>query len=133
TTSPVSAILQPKIVISLTTVIVLLILFSLGQEMNRRWQIEREVVRLEQEADEVQKHVTELANLNQYFRTPDFQERLAREKLNYRAPGEEVVLIPEDEQVSEVPLESQQIQRATVVSVPLKWWNAFFGQPALGT
>lgn len=128
-----SRMLQPKIVISLTTVIVLLILFSLGQEMNRRWQIEREVAKLEQEADEVQKHVTELANLNQYFRTPDFQERLAREKLNYRAPGEEVVLIPEDEQVSEVPLESQQIHRETLVSIPLKWWNAFFGQPALGS
>ncbi len=96
--------------------------------MNRRWQIEREIGKLEAQANEVQKHVTELANLNQYFRTPDFQERLAREKLNYRAPGEEVVLIPENEQVSEVPLTSQAIPRDTVVSIPLKWWNAFFGQ-----
>lgn len=128
-----SRILQPRIVVSLTLVIVLLILFSLGQEMNRRWQIEREVVKLEQEADAVQKQVTELANLNQYFRTPDFQERLAREKLNYRAPGEEVVLIPEDEQVSEVSISSQQIERVAVISIPLRWWNAFFGPAALGS
>jgi cell division protein FtsB len=123
----VSAILQPRIVVGVAAVIVLFILLSLGQEMNRRWQIEREVARLEAQANDVQRNVTELENLNQYFRTSDFQERLAREKLNFRAPGEEVVLIPEDEQLSEVAVGTQQIQRESVISIPVQWWNAFFG------
>lgn len=121
-----SRILHPRIVLSVTGVIVLLILFSLAQEMNRRWQIEREVVRLNQEADGLKKNVIELQNLNQYFRTADFQERLAREKLNYRAPGEEVVLIPEDEQPQEVSIKNQIINRGIDPSIPLKWWNTFF-------
>jgi cell division protein FtsB len=113
--------------VGVAAVIVLFILLSLGQEMNRRWQIEREVARLEAQANDVQRNVTELENLNQYFRTSDFQERLAREKLNFRAPGEEVVLIPEDEQLSEVAVGTQQIQRESVISIPVQWWNAFFG------
>ncbi|MBI3251504.1 MAG: septum formation initiator family protein [Candidatus Andersenbacteria bacterium] len=122
-----SALLQPRIVIGTTTIIILLILFSLGQEMSRRWQVERAVAQLEVEAGTLKKSVTELENLNQYFKTSDFQERLAREKLNYRAPGEEVVLVPEDSQVDEDVVGSQLIDRALVVPTPLKWWNAFFG------
>ena len=122
-----SALLQPRIVIGTTTIIILLILFSLGQEMSRRWQVEREVAQLEVEAGALKKSVTELENLNQYFKTSDFQERLAREKLNYRAPGEEVVLVPEDSQVDEEVVGSQLIDRVLIVPTPMKWWNAFFG------
>src|SRR3989344_704318 len=122
-----SALLQPRIVIGTTTIIILLILFSLGQEMSRRWQVEREVARLEVEAGALKKSVTELENLNQYFKTSDFQERLAREKLNYRAPGEEVVLVPDDSQLDEEVVGSQLIDRVLVVATPMKWWNAFFG------
>jgi len=122
-----SALLQPRIVIGTTTIIILLILFSLGQEMSRRWQVEREVARLEVEAGALKKSVTELENLNQYFKTSDFQERLAREKLNYRAPGEEVVLVPDDSQLDEEVVGSQLIDRVLVVPTPMKWWNAFFG------
>jgi len=129
-----SKLLRPRIVLTVTGTIVVFILFSLAQEMNRRWQVEREVSRLEQEAQELQKNVIELENLNQYFKTPDFQERLAREKLNYRAPGEEVVLIPEQEQPKEVETVKSQLIKPTISSsVPLRWWNAFFSAepPAL--
>lgn len=121
-------LLNPRLVLSVTGIVVVFILLSLGQEMNRRWQIEREVNRLEQEADTLKKSVVELEHLNQYFRTSDFQERLAREKLNYRAPGEEVVLIPENEVAGEGPVESLEIAKAEP-PIALKWWNVFFVDP----
>lgn len=123
-----SRVLQPRFVLTATGVAVLFILLSLGQEVNRRWQIEREVTRLEQEAGSLKKGVVELQHLNEYFRTPDYQERLAREKLNYRAPGEEVVLIPEGEAPREGEVVSQEVQRKEM-SIPLKWWYVFFVDP----
>ncbi len=119
--------LRPNIIIGVTAVIVLFIMLSLAQEMNRRWQVQKEVARLEGEVRELANSVVELDNLNQYFRTDDFQERLAREKLNYRAPGEEVVLIPEQE-LNPVNEETPDLERGDLPSsLPLRWWNQFFG------
>ena len=106
-----------------TVVVVLLLLVSLAQEMNRRFQIQREVQRLEHEVNELEKSVVELENLNQYFKTPDFQERLAREKLSYQAPGEQLVLVP-DERVEENELNPEQ--EIAAYGIPEQWWRLFF-------
>lgn len=117
--------LRPKLIIGTTTVIVILILLSLTQEMNRRWQVQEEVSKLESNVKDLEKNVIELEQLNQYFRSDDYQERLAREQLNYKAEGEKVVLIPEKDLV-ETP-SSQVIESDEEhVSLPLRWWKAFF-------
>lgn len=118
-------VLSPRIILSAAGILVLFILTSLVQEMNRRLQVQREISRLEQEVRTVEKKVIEMENLNQYFRTDAFQERMAREKLNYRAPGEEVVLLPD--QTGERPAPPAAEQDSVERSIPLKWWRAFFG------
>ncbi|OGY31699.1 MAG: hypothetical protein A3C02_01550 [Candidatus Andersenbacteria bacterium RIFCSPHIGHO2_02_FULL_45_11] len=118
------AVFRPQIVLAITGVIALLILFSLAQEANRRWQIQREVSRLEQEVSDMEKSLVALQQLNEYFRTPDYKERLAREQLNFRAPGEKVVLIPERSGVPVATTKATQEQK--VVSIPLRWWYLFF-------
>lgn len=115
---------RPTLFLSVAGIIVLFILISLAQELNRRMQLQREVQRLESEAKELKKSVIELDNLNQYFRTDDYQERLAREKLNYSNPGEKVVLIPEAKIAEEVSGEKNEAANSD--SVPLKWWKIFF-------
>jgi cell division protein FtsB len=117
-------------IIGVTVFIILLILLSLAQEMNRRWQVQREVQRLEQQVRDLQTNVVELENLNQYFRTEDFQERLAREKLNFRAVGEQVVLIP-DEELTTDDRSRQSAQPASSLAIPLRWWHIFFVDPLL--
>ena len=107
-------------------VITLLIFVSLAQEMNRRLQVQREVIKLEQDVQSMQKTVIELKNLNQYFQTDAYQERLAREKLNYSAPGEKVVLIPDQQYVNSPP--SEEIASTADISIPEKWWRIFFVQ-----
>lgn len=120
---------SPKVVAGVVGVIAVFILSSLAQEMNRRLQVRREVVRLEQEARLLEKRLVELDHLNQYFRTDAFQERMAREKLNYKAEGEKVVLIA-DPPFSEVP---PIVDNAADVpaSTPLRWWHLFFGEAVL--
>lgn len=116
-------ILRPKLIIGVTVIVALTVLLSLAQEMNRRFQIQREVRRLETEVADMQRTITQLENLNQYFRTDDYQERLAREKLNYQAPGEKVVLIPDEARVMETEAE-QATER--VLPIVEKWWRIFF-------
>lgn len=116
---------KPKLILGTTAVIVVLILLSLGQEVNRRWQVQREVTKLEQDVQQLQKNVIELKHLNQYFRTDDYQERLAREKLNYRAEGEHVVLIP-DEDIQEEARPELPHDTPAEPSNPVLWWEVFF-------
>lgn len=122
--------LRPKLVIGITSVVVLLILLSLAQEMNRRWQVQREVQQLDAEVQDLQKNVIELEHLNQYFRTDDYQERLAREKLNYRSQDEQVVLIPEEDLPDErsLPKPTDEDERDPI---PLRWWKLLFVDPIL--
>lgn len=118
-------IFRPHILLGITGAIALLILFSLAQEANRRWQVQREVARLENEVREAEKSIVALQQLNEYFKTSDYKERLAREQLNFRAPGEKVVLIPEKDGVAIAPTSSQKNQEGPLL-IPLKWWYLFF-------
>lgn len=118
-------LLRPKVVLGVAGLIIFFILLSLAQEMNRRWQVQREVRQLEQQVRGMERSVVELENLNQYFRTDDYQERLAREKLDYRAPGEKVVLIPEED-VSSSEASAAEEQDSPSVSIPERWWHIFF-------
>ena len=123
--------IRPNTVAILTGIIVFFILLSLAQEVNRQWQVEREVRELENEVKNMQASIVELENLNQYFKTDDFQERLAREKLNYQAAGEQVVLIPDEDlniQDREVFKDSN---KTDAISYPLAWWEVFFGAEPL--
>lgn len=116
--------LQPKIIFGVTAVVALFIVTSLAQEMNRRIAVQREVLRLEHEADNMHKSLIELENLNQYFRTDDYQDRVAREKLNYNAPGEKVVVITESTDKGSALKSSEN--ESELISIPERWWRLFF-------
>lgn len=107
----------------MTGVVAIIVVLSLVQEMNRRLQIQREVRQLEAQAEEMKRTIASLENLNQYFKTDDYQERLAREKLNYQAPGETVVLIPDEEAVA---AGAKPAPPERVVPIIEKWWRVFF-------
>ncbi len=115
-----------KLGLAAAGIVAVLIIFSLVQEMNRRLSVQREIVRLESEANKLEKNLIQMENLNQYFKTDDFAELMAREKLNYRAAGEKVVLIPETEAVRDESEEGEAIDNR---SIPKRWWDAFFTKP----
>ncbi|MFH1354331.1 MAG: septum formation initiator family protein [bacterium] len=119
---------SPKIMISIATVVVIFILVSLAQEMNRRLQVQREVAGLQQEVRNMEKKVIEMESLNQYFGTDDFLERMAREKLGFKAEGETVVLVTEDQPQAEPQIAGMQIAQEGI-STPRKWWHVFFVAP----
>ena len=60
-----------------------------------------------------------------YFQTLSFKEKEAREKLGYKAPGENVVSLPmdkEEDKVADKELGDVQIKTPNYIL----WWNYFF-------
>lgn len=98
------------------------------REAYRSQSIEKEVEKLKQEAQKIQSENKELSERIAYFQTADFQEKVAKEKLNLQKPDENVVVVKsvvkqeESGSVEQVPVES------AVDSQPnyRKWWNIFF-------
>lgn len=114
-----------NLIVAAAGIVVFFLLISLAQEVNRQWQATREIERLATQVRQQEAVIVELEHLNQYFRTDDFQERLAREKLNYRAPGEQVVLIS-DKELDDITATASAPEQENIVAAPLQWWNVFF-------
>lgn len=117
---------RPNLILSITVIVAILILLSLAQEMNRRWQVQQEIAKLENEINSMEKRVVELEQLNEYFSTPDYKERLAREQLNFRAPEEKVVLLSEQDAKQVEAKSAAKKQEEKPRSLPLEWWYLFF-------
>ncbi|EKE20231.1 MAG: hypothetical protein ACD_8C00036G0005 [uncultured bacterium] len=98
------------------------------REAYRSQSIEEEVEKLKQEAQRVQNENKELSERIAYFQTADFQEKVAKEKLNLQKPDENVVVVKSAVKKEEAG-STQQVSVETVVDPTpnyRKWWNIFF-------
>jgi len=98
------------------------------REAYRSRTIEKEVESLKQEAQRVSAENDAMLERIAYFETPEFQEKIAKEKLNLQKPDENVVVVKRGivqetkvDGAAEEPTQDQQ-------DVPnyKKWWNFFF-------
>lgn len=101
---------------------------SAVREAYRSKTIEKEVENLKQEALRIQSENKDLTERVAYFETPEFQEKVAKEKLNLQKPDETVVVVKkgikqgEQEKNEQVAIENDQ----SSVQNYQKWWNFFF-------
>jgi cell division protein FtsB len=91
--------------------------------------LEQEIAKLQEKEEKLSFENEALEKKMQYFRTGDFTEREAKEKLNLKHPAEEVVVVKEwsfeEKKEEEVSGENILIEKE---AFPLykKWWNIFF-------
>lgn len=83
-------------------------------------EVDSEIDKLSRKADELNRSNQELSELVKYFNTPEYKEREAREKLNLKKPGEEVVVLPKE---SESKVLNASVEQK---SNPQKWIDYFF-------
>lgn len=81
----------------------------------------REIDRLNEQAEKIKAENTKLSSLINYYSTPEFLEKEAREKLNLKKEGEVVVALPKLEDVNNVS--SQEIK-----SNFKQWFDYFFSK-----
>ncbi len=102
------------------TALVLLVGISLSKRLYQQHYLNSEISRLQNEIGAVEKQNAEFSELLRYLQTESFTEEEARLKLGLKKPGEEVVVITDqDDPASKVDNNVGQ-------SNPLKWWFYFF-------
>lgn len=91
--------------------------------------VAREIKALQKNAEELSMENEKLSEKIQYLQTDAFKEKLAKDKLNYVAEGEELVIIKSGSETRVMKEEPQQTADSPKTqSVPnyIKWWNEFF-------
>ena len=102
--------------------------YSAVREAYRNRKIENDIEQLQQEAKRIQTENNDLSSRIAYYETPEFQEKIAKEKLNLQKNDEKVVVvrpsIGKQEQVAGPSDEIIEVDQ----EMPnfIKWWNFFF-------
>jgi septal ring factor EnvC (AmiA/AmiB activator) len=110
--------------------VLVLIGISLGKEVYRKKQIQKEIEGLQSQISQLGRQNGDMENLISYLSSADFQEKEAREKLNLQKNDEKMIVLRKDA----VEPESQpQNKDAVPQTLPednspnwQKWWKYFF-------
>lgn len=121
---------RSKILFIVELCLVLVFSVAVVKEIVRRWDIRREISRLETEIATAKQSSNELSGLITYFQSDYYKEREARLKLGLQKEGEKAVTIPglgTSAQLDEVVANlSDEPKQELAVSLPSKWWKYFF-------
>ncbi len=120
----IQSILKSRLTTALLTLAFIAVAFITLELYRQKVEVDNEIARLQQQADTLNHDNQQLSELIKYLDTPEFQEKEAREKLNLKREGEQVVILPEDDGNGHVAGAAEQ-----ELSNPQKWFNYFFGQP----
>jgi len=85
-------------------------------------QVDAEVAKLEAQSGELSRNNKDLSELIKYMDTPEYKEREAREKLNLSKDGEQVVVLPTDDELAALGGQASAVTRSN----PQKWFDYFF-------
>ncbi len=98
------------------------------QEAYRSRKIQKEVEDLTAQAQHIQNENKALTEQIAYLQTPEFQEKVAKEKLNLQRPDENVVVVKPSIAQPQATQDAPSQQAGSQQEIPnyLKWWNLFF-------
>lgn len=123
-----------SIILIIGLLILSYIFISLGKEYVRRYQVNKEIERLRAEVEKQESNNLKLVDLVDYLNSEQFIEKEARQKLGYKKPGENVVVIKEGSLVQNQPDANDQNSSEDKIaeeikrsSNPIKWRIYFFG------
>lgn len=134
-------VFSSKIFLSFLFAIFLILSFSLGREFYRKFKLSRELDSLKSEIDKLENKNKDMSSLIEYFNKEGSLEKEARLRLNLKKPGENVVVILQNDPVLEksgnsesnhLPAEEQNnLEDSSLFSTGQnlsKWRDYFFGE-----
>lgn len=111
---------------SLIIFLVIIYLFVvIGKTIASNYKSNKQLLVEEQTVTDLEAEVGDIQNKISYYRTSSFKEKEAREKLGYKAPGENVISLPIDQ-------ENDKVSDSSLGEVKIKtpnyryWWSYFF-------
>lgn len=120
-------------IIALVSVVALgvVLFFSMPaiKEVRRSNAIEKEIDSLREEAEKISADNSFLKEQVEYLKSDHYKERLAKDKLNMRNPGEQVIVVQpgtkNDLLNQESDIEDNEINQEEELSNFQKWWKYF--------
>ncbi|HRH33230.1 MAG TPA: septum formation initiator family protein [bacterium] len=115
--------------------LLVLLSFPLSKNWRQKRSIEREIAGLESQVKDMEGKNSNLKNVLDYMQSDQFVEEQARTKLNYKKPGESVVVIegrpgetPETTTSPfSIPAEPEKVTASQATVNINKWLDYFFG------
>jgi cell division protein FtsL len=110
-------------------ILAVVITTSAVREAYRNRSIEKEIDALKQQARQINTENGQLSEKIAYLDTSEFQEKIAKEKLNMQKPDENVVVVkPGIEQNPRVAGDQNETAATSEDDTPnfKKWWDTFF-------
>jgi len=106
--------------------IIIYLFVVVGRTVYTNYNSNKDIQKQEDEVAALELGLNDLQNSINYYQTNSFKEKEAREKLGYKAPGENVISLPidqENEKSSDISLGEVQIKTPNY----RYWWEYFFG------
>ncbi|MDD4289954.1 MAG: septum formation initiator family protein [Patescibacteria group bacterium] len=117
-------IFSSKIFFVLVLIFSIYLATNLYKDLQQRKRIKQEIQNLKNQINEVDTQNNDLKNLISYFETDEYAESFAREKLGFKKPGEKIIILPKQENVSN---ESEnRNEKAKIYDNIKSWWAYFF-------
>jgi len=111
---------------SLIIFLIIIYLFVVvGRTIATNYESNKQILIEAQTVAALEVEVGDIQNKINYYRTSSFKEKEAREKLGYKAPGENVISLPIDQ-------ENDKVSDSSISEVKIKtpnyryWWSYFF-------
>lgn len=106
--------------------ILILLLFFLAQQLYRKYQINQEIRKLQDDITALESKNADILKMISYLKTSEYKERQARSLLGLQKPGEFAVALPggEDEQTLGAEMTNEQKNNINFI----KWWKYFFSK-----
>lgn len=103
------------------------LIFVVSQSVYLNYNSNKEIDKQGEKLVLLKHDIVELENAINYYQTPSFREKEAREKLGYKAPGESVISLPID--TIEDKMADSGLAEVTMKTPNYRlWWQYFFGQ-----
>lgn len=118
-----SDLVKSKSFILIAILLLALVSVVLSKELRRKYEVSREIKKLEQDIAQFEQKNQDVLELINYLKTPEYRERQARSLLKLQKPGEfAVALLPANE---ETPAQEEGGAKNGGSNFG-KWWNYFF-------
>jgi len=105
--------------------VILYLFYIVGRSVWLNYQSNLDIEKEENNVESMAEENDYMQYLIAYFKTDSFKEKEARSKLGYKAPGENVIALPvdqEEEKQPDSPEEDADVREANYIL----WWEFFF-------